>query len=138
MGDQHSNDKVERALDALRYAIKVAEGEEWNLGENMIPAGDRNEHVGLIAYRKMLGAVAELSSARSAGTASTALEKVARIADIHDLYEGPPCNNKRHPDDRIVETHQHGDDVVHLTLGDCRAVRAWLRAPHSASERTDG
>ncbi len=55
-------------------------------------------------------------------TFASAFQKIAEIVRIHDLYEGPPCNNQRHPDDTLIACAQHGLSSVELTLGDCRAL----------------
>lgn len=55
------------------------------------------------------------------------LRKLCRVADIADLYMGPPCFNKYPVDsDKSVLFEEHGKDSVHITLGECRALRASL------------
>lgn len=56
------DDKHGLALEALEYALNVAVGEEWNIGEASITDGDTRAHVGLIAVRKMRAAIAVLSA----------------------------------------------------------------------------
>lgn len=69
-------DKWSMALDALKYALKVAEGEEWNLGEKGMADGDPRASVGVIAVRKMRAAIAALSE--SAGEDGSELREAVQ------------------------------------------------------------
>ena len=55
----------ELALDALKYALNVAEAEEWNIGEQSMLAANYPEEkmgIGMIAVLKMRRAIAALES----------------------------------------------------------------------------
>lgn len=67
-------------------------------------------------------ALSQNAEAEVASTKCSALRKISEIVRIHDLYQGPPCHNARHPDSTVIVRIQHGEDVVILTLGDCRAI----------------
>lgn len=103
--EKHSPDKSgkELALDALKYALNLAEGEEWNLGEASIPAGDPRAHRGLIAYRKMLAAIVALEAVPSSDTAPVealrlgqALAVTPLIGNLLDQWESVPNDLKDH------------------------------------------
>lgn len=72
--------------------------------------------------------IAALRSAdeKAARLPEESLHKIAEIVRIHALYEGHPCNNKRHADSIVIAACGHQDDYVELTLGDCRALAAAL------------
>jgi hypothetical protein len=57
-----SADAYTMALDALKYALNIADAEGWNTGIDQIPDGDPRSSIGLIAYRKMLAAIAALET----------------------------------------------------------------------------